>query len=289
METLHTKAEVRALTARWRAAGQTVALVPTMGYLHAGHLSLVAAARARADRVVVSIFVNPTQFGPTEDFATYPRDADRDLTLLRDAGADAVFLPEVAEIYPDGAQTIVETTHLSRILIGRQRPGHFRGVATVVTKLFNIVQPDIAAFGEKDFQQLTVIRRMVWDLDMPVAILGVPTVREPDGLALSSRNVRLNPADRAAAPVIFRALKGAEGLAATGVTAAALIAHIRATLAAEPRAGAATVDLRCAETLAPLRGRLTQPAVALVTVRFGAVLLIDQHVIHPPSPSPEAP
>jgi pantoate--beta-alanine ligase len=258
-----------------------VALVPTMGYLHAGHLALVARARQAVRRVVVSIFVNPTQFGPAEDFATYPRDEGRDLDLLQDAGADAVFLPQVAEIYPPGAQTVVEATRLSRILIGRQRPGHFRGVTTVVTKLFNITQPDFAVFGEKDYQQLTVIRRMVRDLDMPVRIIGLPTVREGDGLALSSRNVRLSPADRAAAPVIFAALTSARSLAAGGASVAQIAAHIRATIAAEPRAGETTVDLRDAESLDPVRGRPARPVVALVTVRFGSVLLIDQHVLNP--------
>lgn len=281
MKILRTKAEVRAQTAAWRQAGESIALVPTMGYLHRGHLTLVARAREQASRTLVSIFVNPTQFGPNEDLATYPRDEEGDLDALRAAGADAVFLPSVAEIYPEGAETVVETTKLSRILIGRQRPGHFRGVATVVTKLFNIVQPDVAAFGEKDFQQLAVIRRMVRDLDMPLRILGVPTVREEDGLAMSSRNARLAAADRAAAPVIFRALRSAESLAAQGATAGAIATHVRQIIAAEPRAGAATVDLRDAATLAPIRGRPTGPSVLLATVRFGAVLLIDQHVIHP--------
>jgi len=282
MKTLRSKAEVRARIATWRAEGQSVALVPTMGYLHAGHMALVARARAAAERVVVSIFVNPTQFGPNEDLASYPRDEDRDLALLEAAGVDAAFVPAVAEVYPEGAETVVETRHLARILIGRQRPGHFRGVATVVTKLFNIVQPDIAVFGEKDWQQLTVIRRMVRDLDMPVAILAVPTQREPDGLAMSSRNARLTPADRAAAPVIFRALRAAEARAAAGEGLAALAAGLRADLAAEPRAGEITVDLRDAETLDPVAGRPTRPVVALVTARFGSVLLIDQHVIRPP-------
>lgn len=282
MKTLRSKAEVRARIATWRAEGQSVALVPTMGYLHAGHMALVARARAAAERVVVSIFVNPTQFGPNEDLASYPRDEDRDLALLEAAGVDAAFVPGVAEIYPEGAETVVETRHLARILIGRQRPGHFRGVATVVTKLFNIVQPDVAVFGEKDWQQLTVIRRMVRDLDMPVGILAVPTQREPDGLAMSSRNARLTPADRAAAPVIFRALRAAEARAAAGEGLAALAAGLRADLAAEPRAGEITVDLRDAETLDPVAGRPLRPVVVLVTARFGSVLLIDQHVIRPP-------
>ena len=281
MQVLTTKAAVRACVADWRAAGQRVVLVPTMGYLHDGHMALVDRARALGGRVIVSIFVNPTQFGPTEDLATYPRDTDRDLAMLRARGVDAVFLPEVAEIYAPGAQTIVEAVDLSRVLIGRLRPGHFRGVATVVTKLFNIVQPDAACFGEKDYQQLTVIRTMVRDLDMPVQIVGVPTVREGDGLAMSSRNVRLTPDDRAAAVVLSRALFRAAEMAPTGITASRLRAWVAAHIQSEPRADLQSADIRDAETLEPVSGPLTRPAVILLAVRFGKVLLIDQHVVHP--------
>ena len=242
-------------------------------------MALVARAKAEGDRVVTSIFVNPTQFGPNEDLSTYPRDPDRDLAMLRAAGVDAVFMPEVAEVYDPAAQTIVETTDLSRILIGKLRPGHFRGVATVVTKLFNIVQPDVACFGEKDFQQLAVIRTMVRDLDIPVRIIGVPTQREADGLAMSSRNVRLTPEDRAAAVVLSRALFAAEEMAKTGITASRLRAWVAATLGAEPRADVQSVDIRDATTLASLSGSLTGPAVILLAVRFGKVLLIDQRVV----------
>jgi pantoate--beta-alanine ligase len=278
---LSTKSQTLEATARWRADGARVVLVPTMGYLHAGHMALVARARAEGDRVIASIFVNPTQFGPGEDLATYPRDPERDLAMLRDAGADAVFMPDVAEVYAPGAQTIVETTELSRILIGKIRPGHFRGVATVVTKLFNITQPDAACFGEKDYQQLCVIRQMVRDLDSPVRIIGVPTVREADGLAMSSRNVRLTPEDRAAAPVLARALFAAADLARTGITASRLRAWVAATIQAEPRADLQSADIRDAETLETLAGPLTAPAVILLAVRFGKVLLIDQHVVEP--------
>jgi len=280
--------EMRMAVKGWRAAGAFIGLVPTMGYLHAGHMDLVRRARAGCDRVVVSIFVNPTQFGPGEDFASYPRDAERDLAMLAGAGVDAVFLPDAAEMHRPGAETSVEVARLSRILMGRLRPGHFRGVATVVTKLFNIVRPDRAYFGEKDFQQLSVIRRMVEDLDFGIEITGVPTVREPDGLAMSSRNARLAPEDRAAAPVIFRALSRADGMARAGATVAALRAQVRTTIAANPRADVRAVDLRDAETLAPLRGRLLRPAVILVAVRFGAVLLIDQHVVAPPDTPEES-
>ncbi len=285
MELCTTKAAIRASVQRWRASDSApVVLVPTMGYLHAGHMTLVERARARAGaggRVVASIFVNPTQFGPSEDLATYPRDPDRDTAMLREAGVDALFMPDASEVYAPGAQTIVEPTELSRILIGKLRPGHFRGVATVVTKLFNIIAPDAACFGEKDYQQLCVIRTMVRDLDMAVEVIGVPTVREADGLAMSSRNVRLSAEDRAAAPVLNAALGEAEALAADGVTATRLRAHVRARLEREPRADVQSVDIRDAETLAALSGPLERPAVLLLAVRFGAVLLIDNRVVTP--------
>jgi len=271
------KDEIRDTVSAFRRAGESVGLVPTMGYLHEGHLTLVRAAKATCDRVVVTIFVNPTQFGPNEDLAKYPRDLPRDLALLKAAGVDAVFTPEPAEMYVDGAETVVETTKLSRVLIGRLRPGHFRGVATVVTKLFHIVGPDHAFFGEKDFQQLAVLHRMVRDLDFPLVIHGVPTVREPDGLAMSSRNVRLTPLDRAAAPVLHRALLHGAGLS----NAAQITREVRAMIAAEPRASVQSVDLRDAETLAPVSGRLTRPAVILLAVKFGDVLLIDNKVVTP--------
>lgn len=280
--------EMRMAVKGWRAAGAFVGLVPTMGALHAGHMELVRRARAGCDRVVVSIFVNPTQFGPGEDFGAYPRDADRDLAMLAGAGVDAVFLPEAAEMHRPGAEVTVDAGRPGRILMGRLRPGHFRGVATVVAKLFNIVRPDRAYFGEKDYQQLAVIRRMVDDLDFGIEIAGVPTVREPDGLAMSSRNLRLLPEDRAAAPVIFRALREAGAMAQAGATVAALRAHVRNAIAANPRADVRAVDLRDAATLATLSGRLSRPAVILVAVRFGDVLLIDQHVVAPPDTPEES-
>lgn len=285
MEICETRAAMRAAGARWRSEGRRIALVPTMGYLHDGHLALVARARAAVGaegRVVASIFVNPTQFGPGEDFDAYPRDPERDCGLLRAAGTDALFLPGVAEMYPAGADTIVEVRKLSGILMGRLRPGHFRGVATVVTKLFHIVGPDVACFGEKDYQQLAVIRQMVRDLDFGTRIIGVPTVREADGLALSSRNVRLTAEDRAAAPVIAAALDEAEAAARQGAGAEALRRLVRRRIRAEARADLRSVDVRDAETLGPVRGALTRPAVVLVAARFGSVLLIDQRVVGPP-------
>lgn len=277
MEICRTKAAIRA----WRKAAGHVTLVPTMGFLHDGHMSLVRRAQAVGGRVAVSIFVNPTQFGPTEDLSTYPRDEARDLDMLRDAGVDAVFIPEVAEVYDPNAQTIVETTELAKVLIGKLRPGHFRGVATVVTKLFNIIRPDAAVFGEKDYQQLAVIRTMVRDLDMDVAIIGGPIMREADGLAMSSRNVRLSPEDRAAAPILARALEEAAAMAPTGTTASRLRSHVRATLESEPRAVVQSVDIRDAETLETLSGPLTRPAVILLAVKFGQVFLIDNRVVYP--------
>ncbi|MGQ9658652.1 MAG: pantoate--beta-alanine ligase [Thermochromatium sp.] len=202
-------AELRAQVRAWRAVGARIACVPTMGNLHAGHLSLVQAGRAQAERVVVTIFVNPLQFGPHEDLDAYPRTLEDDRRQLEAIGCDLLFTPSVDEMYPRGqeAQTRVEVPGISDILCGASRPGHFVGVATVVCKLLNMIQPDVALFGEKDFQQLVVIRRMVEDLALPVEIIGRPTVREPDGLALSSRNGYLTPAERALAPNLYRVLQ----------------------------------------------------------------------------------
>lgn len=282
MQVCPTKVRIRAAVADMRRDGQSIGLVPTMGFLHDGHMTLVRAARAQCDRVVVSIFVNPTQFGPNEDFATYPRDPDRDLAMLQAEGVDAVFTPDPAEMYHPEAQTIVETTGLSGVLMGALRPGHFRGVATVVTKLFNIVQPDRAFFGEKDYQQLQVIRTMVRDLDMPLEIVGVPTVREADGLAMSSRNVRLTPDHRAAAPALNAALDWAAAtLPGQAMTAAALAEAVAARIAPAPGAEVQSADVRDAATLAPIDGPILRPAVILLAVRFGKVLLIDQRVVQP--------
>lgn len=210
MITQRTIAGVRAQVRAWQLAGERVAFVPTMGNLHAGHMSLVVRARELADRVVVSIFVNPLQFSAGEDLSAYPRTPEEDAALLEAAGVDLLFLPEEAEIYPRGREgvTFVEVPGISELLCGASRPGHFRGVATVVAKLFNIVQPDVACFGEKDFQQLAVLRRMVSELDMPVEMVGVPTLRDPDGLAMSSRNGYLSAEERAIAPALYQTLQG---------------------------------------------------------------------------------
>jgi pantoate--beta-alanine ligase len=210
--------ELREVVSAWKRAGERVGLVPTMGNLHAGHAELVRRARAMADRIIVSIFVNPLQFGPNEDFAQYPRTPSEDEALLRNLGVDVLFAPEVTDMYPNGqeATTRVQVPHLSNILCGEFRPGHFDGVATVVTKLLNLAQPDVAFFGQKDFQQLVIIRRLVADLCMPVTIVDVPTVREPDGLAMSSRNRYLSAAERAAAPRIYAELTRAREAIAAG-------------------------------------------------------------------------
>ncbi|GAA0780594.1 pantoate--beta-alanine ligase [Roseibium denhamense] len=283
MKICRTKADIRAAVRGWKSAGESVCVVPTMGFLHDGHLALVARARAAADRVVTTIFVNPTQFGPNEDLSTYPRDEARDLGLLARQGSDAVFIPSVEEMYGSGGDTFVDVPQLSGMLQGALRPGHFRGVATIVTKLFNIVTPDYAVFGEKDFQQLALIRQMVRDLDMPLEIIGHPTVREPDGLAMSSRNVRLTAEHREQAIVLNQSLDKAETLAKAGSTVAELQAGIKAVLETAPAAEIKSIDIRDAETLAELDGHSTRAVVVLLAVRFGTVLLIDQRVVAPAS------
>lgn len=281
MKICATKKAIREEVREAGREGLSVALVPTMGFLHEGHLSLVREAASQADRVVVSIFVNPTQFGPNEDLSSYPRDPERDLKLLQDEGVAAVFMPDVDEMYGVSGDTFVEVPGLSGILQGALRPGHFRGVATVVTKLFNIVGPDVAVFGEKDYQQLALIRQMVRDLDMQLKIIGHPTVREADGLAMSSRNVRLEPDQRAEAPALNRSLLAADDVARAGGTVADMDEAVRTVLSEATLGKVENVDIRDAETLEELEGVLSGPAVVLLAVRFGKVLLIDQKVIHP--------
>lgn len=286
MQICHSIAETRAAIAALRACGKRIGFVPTMGFLHDGHLSLVSRAQADSDATVVSIFVNPTQFGESADLDAYPRDEARDLTLLAAAGVDVVFLPEVAAMYPPGDETIVETTRLANMLHGQIRPGHFRGVTSVVARLFNIVQPDVAVFGEKDYQQLQVIRRMVHDLHFPIQIIGGTTVREPDGLAMSSRNVRLSPPDRAAATVLSRSLDAAESLARQpGTTIGDLRDCIAQTIQSEPRATLCGLDTVAAHSLENLFGPLSEfqsePVAVMISVKFGDILLIDQRVLQP--------
>lgn len=281
MKICRTVEETRAAVAALRTAGKRIGFVPTMGALHAGHMSLVSLAKTASEATVVSIFVNPTQFGQAADLQSYPRNEARDLAMLQEAGVEIVFLPEVTTIYPPGHETIVETTHLANILHGKIRPGHFRGVTSVVTRLFNIVLPDVAVFGEKDYQQLQVIKRMVADLHMPVEILGGPTCREVDGVAMSSRNLRLTAEDRAAAVVLSQALQAAEDLAKTGTTVEAIRDVIANTIAAEPRATLQGLDTVTADTLDNLHGPLTTPLAVMLSVQFSDILLIDQKVIQP--------
>jgi len=283
MQSIHRLDHLRNVVAQWRVAEETIALVPTMGALHEGHLTLVRAAREKADRVAVSIFVNPTQFGPNEDLDAYPRTLEADSRLLDAEGVDALWAPDAATMYPDGFSTSIAVDGVSGDFCGRSRPGHFAGVATVVCKLFNQVQPDLALFGEKDWQQLAVIRTMARDLDLarPAvdAILGVPTVREADGLAMSSRNVRLTPEDRDAAVVLARALDRGEALLRAGAAEPEpVLAAMREIIAAEPRADLASLDIRDAATLDAVTVIDERPVVILVTARFGDVLLIDQRV-----------
>lgn len=285
MQICRSKREMRECVESWREQRLSVALVPTMGALHDGHLQLVSRARDRLDqkgcgRIVTSIFVNPTQFDQAADLAKYPRDEETDLQLLEQAGADAVFLPSVEDIYRPGAKTVVEVTDLSDMLIGKLRPGHFRGMTTIVTKLLNIVGPDIAAFGEKDYQQLTIVRQMVADLDIPVEILAVPTVREADGLAMSSRNRRLSPEDRIAATVLNAALDLGQKMVSRGCSIADLQAALRQTIESEPRAEISSIDIRDAATLAEI-SQIDRPVVMLLAARFGEVLLIDQRTAAP--------
>jgi pantoate--beta-alanine ligase len=273
------KSELRAALAPIHHANQTLGLVPTMGYLHDGHMELVRQACAQNDHVAASIFVNPTQFGSVEDLDKYPRSMERDLDLLRDAGVSVVFTPTPEDMYHPESQTIVETTNLAGRLMGELRPGHFRGVATVVTKLFNLFQPTRGYFGEKDYQQLAVIRTMVRDLDIPLEIVGVPTVREADGLAMSSRNARLSPEARTAAPVLFQSFAKAEELLAQGHTVEEVRAALWAMIEAEPLAVVKSVDIQDAETLSDTSGHPSRDVVVLLAAEFAPVLLIDQHVI----------
>lgn len=265
-----------------RRHGRTIGFVPTMGYLHDGHLSLVRLARARAGSVVVSIFVNPTQFGPNEDFSRYPRDFARDEALCRAAGVDAVFYPTAASMYPPGFSTYVVEEALGRGLCGAARPGHFRGVTTVVAKLFNLVQPDLAVFGEKDAQQLRVIRRMVRDLNIPVEIVPGPTGREADGLAMSSRNSLLAPDERAQAVALSRALGHArERVAAGERDAAAVRAVVAEALASGAPSGVVDyIELVDDDTLEPVE-RIERPALLALAVKFSGTRLIDNTVLHP--------
>ncbi|SMC58708.1 pantoate--beta-alanine ligase [Rhizobium sp. RU36D] len=279
METVTSIEELRRKLQPSRLQGRTIGFVPTMGYLHQGHMQLVARAKAENAVTVVSIFVNPLQFGANEDLARYPRDLPRDSAMLEAAGVDFLFAPEVTDMYPRPMQTVVDVPTLGSQLEGEARPGHFAGVATVVTKLFNIVQPDSAYFGEKDYQQVAIIRRMVEDLAQPVRVVPVPTVREADGLACSSRNVYLSEQERAAAVIVPRALDEAERLVSAGMTdIAELEKAVRAFIASEPLAMAEIVAICHPDTLEPMPSA-TGPILVLLFIRIGKTRLLDNRVI----------
>ncbi len=264
----------RALRCRGR-----IGLVPTMGYLHQGHLELVRVCRRHADLVVVSLFVNPTQFGPNEDYERYPRDVARDRTLLKQAGADILFCPTVRDVYPAGYATFVEVERLTQGLCGRSRPGHFRGVTTIVAKLLNIVQPDVAVFGQKDAQQAFVIRRMVRDLGYNLKLVIVPTVREPDGLAMSSRNTYLTPVQRAEAPVLYHSLVLARKMVRRGVERPGTIkAAMRRLIERRSSGRIDYIELVDTDELRPV-ARIKGRVLIALAVRFGSTRLIDNTII----------
>ena len=271
--------ELRAAIAAARTQGKSIGLVPTMGALHAGHLSLIEASRRECDYTVVTIFVNPTQFGPSEDFKRYPRTLEADLAAIRSLGADLAFVPATSDIYRPQHATFVEMQGPAEPLEGQRRPGHFRGVATIVLKLFNLATPERAYFGQKDYQQTLVVRRLVADLDLPIEVRVCPTVREPDGLALSSRNVYLSPAERQQALVLYRSLQtGAELFAAGERNAETLAAEMRKLYDAAPLVRLEYLAVADPETLAPI-ARVSKRAVIAVAAQVGKTRLIDNHLL----------
>ncbi len=282
MRVVRTIADLRALLRPLREEGKRIGFVPTMGFLHEGHGALIRQSAARCDATVVSIFINPTQFGPREDLAGYPRDLERDQNLCLDAGATVLFLPEVSEIYPTGFQTHIEPGRLAEPLCGRFRPGHFRGVATVVAKLFSMVQPDLAFFGQKDFQQTVVVRRMARDLNLPVDVVVVPTVRETDGLALSSRNTYLDEDARRRALSLSKGLLAAKAAFEKGERQAEQLLN----LARAPLSDADSVqylELVDTQNLEPIQGAVDRTAALCVAAYLGSTRLIDNIILTPPA------
>jgi pantoate--beta-alanine ligase len=279
MHTISTVHEMQDWADATRTAGERIGFVPTMGYLHDGHISLVREAQRRSTRTVASIFVNPLQFGASEDLSRYPRDLEGDRRRLTGAGTDVLFLPDTAAMYPEGFQTSVSVEHVTTGLCGAARPGHFRGVTTVVAKLFNMVKPHVAVFGCKDYQQLVTIRRMVADLSFGIEIVGAPIVRESDGLAMSSRNAYLSPAERAAARCLARALAAAEERVRTGETdGLRILAAARQVIAEEPLARIDYVTLADADSLQEV-GTLNGPTLLALAVHIGATRLIDNSIL----------
>ena len=278
MRTVNKISEVRPIIAAAKERGQRVGLVPTMGALHQGHLSLIEVACAQDDFVAISIFVNPTQFGPAEDYEKYPHQLDQDAQVAEEAGVDLIFAPSVAEMYPEGFSTYIEVEGLTEGLCGRYRAGHFRGVTTVVAKLLNIIQPDVAYFGEKDYQQLVVIKRIVSDLNMPVKIVGLPTVRESDGLALGSRNQYLDTEQREAAPLLYQALAAGADLVRKGAGGQQAAEHVRQILAEQPLFRVQYIEAVHPETLRPAE-HSGPPMVIAAAAYLGDTRLIDNIIV----------
>ncbi len=278
MDTITSIHRMKQLSARTRAMNRTIAFVPTMGFLHEGHLSLMREGKRRGDLLVVSIFVNPTQFSPSEDFEKYPRDLDRDSKMAEEVGVDVLFVPEAGEMYPSDHQTFVRVTKVTQGLCGRSRPAHFQGVATVVAMLFNIVMPHVSLFGEKDFQQLVTIQQMVKDLRMEVQVVGMPTIRDPDGLAMSSRNAYLTPPQRRAALSLHRSLRRAEELISRGERSVApLIGEVRNIFGSEPLVKTDYIEICDAQTLQQV-DRIEGDVVIAVAAFVGKIRLIDNLV-----------
>jgi len=284
MRMISSAREMQLVSRQLRKAGKHIGVVPTMGYLHEAHLQLMREAKRKNDVLVVSIFVNPTQFGPNEDFETYPRDLNRDSSKALEVGVDYLFCPSEQEMYPEGYSTYVNVERLTDVMCGRYRPGHFRGVATVVLKLFNIVRPSQAFFGQKDYQQFLVIRRMAADLNLYIEVVPLPIVREEDGLAMSSRNIHLTPEERAIAPNIYRALTAAGRLAEEQgeEDPRRILQEARSILDAYPQLRVEYLDLRDADNLEELE-RFDRPAVLATAVHLGKVRLIDNVLLQPPT------
>lgn len=281
IEIISTVTEIQARSDRMRRQGKTIVFVPTMGFLHEGHLSLMREGKTHGDDLVVSIFVNPTQFGPGEDLEAYPRDLERDLDLVRKEGVDAVFVPDVHEIYGDRFQTYVELEKLPNHLCGNSRPVFFQGVATVVTKLFNIVKPHVAVFGQKDYQQLVIVRQMVRDLNLDIAVIGAPTVREPDGLAMSSRNTYLTPEQRVSALSLNQSLINAQALLESGVQdAAEIIDSATDLIRSHPDTEIDYIAVCDPETLVDVK-TIDRPVRMALAVKVGKARLIDNMLLKP--------
>ncbi len=281
MEIIKEISEMKKISNFWKSKGYKISFVPTMGFLHAAHLALVKKARELGNKVVVSIFVNPLQFGPTEDFKEYPRDLERDLKLLREEKVDAVFVPTVEEMYPPDFQTYVEVTKLTQGLCGAYRIGHFKGVATVVLKLFNIVKPDIAIFGEKDYQQLQVIKQMVKDLNLDIEIIGYPTVREKDGLAMSSRNIYISKEERNSALSLYKSLLMAQKLVKEGIKDPRILKkEMENFIHTHPFTKVQYIEFVDPETLEPVEV-IQKPVICALAVYVGKARLIDNMLISP--------